>query len=102
MENVATQGPAETNNRGHRYSDKQHNGYSVCDKCGLHENQEGIQYECGSDAAKLAVQKFNMAEKLTVTVQENNRLRQLLTRVVTEPMSDDLTAAINSEIGREI
>lgn len=102
MENLALQGPNVVNLQGHIYDDKRTGGYAVCNKCGLHENQDGIQYGCGSDAAKLAGQKNNMAEKLTATVQENNRMRQLLTRVVAEGISDSLTADINVEINRVI
>ena len=98
MKNV-TSGPVFPG-KGHQYGDKRYNGYAVCGNCGLHENQEGIQYECGSDAARLAVQKSNMDGKLTATVQENNRLRQLLTRVVIDGISGILTDDINSEIGR--
>lgn len=44
----ATKGPVKENAHGHKFGDKQHEGYAVCNNCGIHENQEGIQYDCGS------------------------------------------------------
>lgn len=40
--------PVTPHPKGHRYAGVRAEGYAVCEQCGLHENEDGIQYQCGT------------------------------------------------------